>query len=134
VRIPINNDQGEFDAQVQSLTKLIIDSLNEAEIEKGLTVPPSTKGIGKLELFLADKNVPEAGAITSFLKNLQALRSSGVAHRKGSNYAKIAAIFDLENKELKEAAAGLFRSAHSMLRSLGKALLPETDWGEEPSR
>lgn len=60
VRIPLQNDQGEFDAQVQSLTKLVIDSLNEAELVKGLTVPSETKGIGKLQLFLEDRKVGAA--------------------------------------------------------------------------
>jgi hypothetical protein len=128
LRIPINNDQAEFDAQVQSLTKLLVDSLNEAILAKELSLPPETKGISKLEAFLKVKNVKETSAIIAFLRNLQALRSTGVAHRKGSNYEKIAKIFDLENKEFKEVAAGLFTSALDMLRALGGEMLPGHEW------
>jgi hypothetical protein len=34
LRIPLGDNQLEFDQQVIALTKIIIDSLNEAEIEK----------------------------------------------------------------------------------------------------
>lgn len=128
VRIPIHNDQAEFDSQVQSLTKLLIDSLNEAELVKGLTVPGEAKGIAKFHLFLEDRKVTDAAKLTGFLRNLQALRSSGVAHRKGSTYEKVAKIFDLENRELKEVAAELFSNSQLMLRTLGSHFLPEEDW------
>ncbi len=128
LRIPVQNDQGEFDAQVQSLTKLIVDSLNEAKLAEGLSLPANTKGISKFEAFLNGKNFQETVRHIEFLRNLQELRSSGVAHRKGSAYAKIAKVFDLENKELKEVAAGLFGSARQLTVDLGKAFLPGVDW------
>jgi hypothetical protein len=128
LRIPVHNDQAEFDAQVQSLTKLIVDSLNEALLAKGLSLAPESKGISKFEAFLTAKNIRETSAIVSFLRDLQTLRSTGVAHRKGSKYEKIAKIFDLENKELKDVAAGLFTAATRMLRALGAELLPGHDW------
>ncbi len=128
LRIPIHNDQGEFDSQVQSLTKLIIDSLNEAELAKGISLPPDAKGISKFEAFLQANNVKAAVDIVKFLRNLQDLRSTGVAHRKGSKYEKVARTFDLENKELKEVAAGLFTLVLERLRSLGEAYLPEEAW------
>lgn len=128
VRIPLQNDQGEFDAQVQSLTKLIIDSMNEASLIQGLVVPPETKGIGKFQLFLEHHRVSDAPEIVSFLRNLQSLRSFGVAHRKGSGYEKIAKIFELETRDLKDVAAGLFKSAHEMLRKLGRHFMPDENW------
>jgi hypothetical protein len=128
IRIPLQNDQGEFDAQVQSLTKLVIDSLNEAELVKGLAVPAEAKGIAKFQLFLEERKMPDAAKITGFLRNLQALRSTGVAHRKGSGYEKIAKLFDLENRELKEVAAELFDNSLQMLQSLGRHFIPGEDW------
>jgi hypothetical protein len=128
VRIPLQNDQGEFDAQVQSLTKLVVDSLNEAVLVKGLLVPAETKGIDKFQLFLEGRKVADAAKIARFLRDLQALRSSGVAHRKGSNYEKVAKLFDLENRELKEVAAELFGSSLQMLQTLGSHFIPEVDW------
>ncbi len=131
LRIPIHNDQGEFDGQVQSLTKLVIDSLNEVELAKGLSLPPETKGISKFEAYLNANKVKNASAIIHFLRDLQDLRSTGVAHRKGSKYKKVAKTFDLENKELKEVAASLFTSALSALRELGSVFLPDEEWDPE---
>jgi hypothetical protein len=128
LRIPVHNDQGEFDAQVQSLTKLMVDSLNEAKLAEGLSLPVNTKGISKFEAFLNGNNFKETALHIEFLRNLQELRSTGVAHRKGSGYAKMAKVFDLENKELKEVAAGLFGSARQLTVDLGKAFLPGVDW------
>lgn len=131
LHIPIHNDQAEFDGQVQSLTKLIIDSLNESELVKGLSLPAETMGISKLDAFLTENKVKNAPDIIRFLRGLQNLRSTGVAHRKGGKYAKVAKIFDLENRELKEVAADLFASALRMLRELGTAFLPEEEWDPE---
>jgi hypothetical protein len=131
LRIPVHNDQAEFDSQVQSLTKLIVDSLNEAMLAKDLSLPPETKGISKFESFLNAKKAKETPVTVKFLRDLQTLRSTGVAHRKGRNYENIAKIFDLEAKELKEVAAGLFADATRMLRSLGAEFLPEQDWDSE---
>ena len=128
LRIPLQNDQGEFDSQVQSLTKLMIDSLNEANIVIGLSVPEKAKGIGKFQCFLQDRQVADSYKIVEFLRNLQALRSSGVAHRKGSAYKKVAKIFDLENRELKEVAAELFAEGQNMLKTLGSHFIPSEDW------
>ena len=47
----------EFDAQVLSLTKVIIDSLNERELKKFISGKISDlKGISKLEQYLAVNN------------------------------------------------------------------------------
>lgn len=124
LRIPLGNDQAEFDGQVQSLTKVLIDSLNETPLAEGLKLEPGAKGIAKLKAFLEDRGVAETAAIISFLRNLQSLRSTGVAHRKGSEYEKIAVVFDLENKELKEVFTGIFQSANEMLDTLQRTLLP----------
>ena len=46
LREPLTEDQGEFDSQVLALTKLLIDSLNEAQIGAALgSVPAGTKGV-----------------------------------------------------------------------------------------
>lgn len=82
-------------------------------------MPAEAKGIAKFQLFLEDRKVTDAAKLTGFLRNLQALRSSGVAHRKGSTYEKVAMIFDLENRELKEVAAELFTNSLQMLQTLG---------------
>jgi len=100
---PLTNDQKEFDEQVLSLTKIFIDSLNEKELVKGISVKKaSPKGIDKLEMFLISKNVRFNEGMFKFLRNLQFLRSASVAHRKGKKYQKVRKLFDFDNKKLQE--------------------------------
>jgi len=52
LHIPTTNDQKEFDEQVLSLTKILIDSLNEKELIKGISIDKENpKGLDKLESF-----------------------------------------------------------------------------------
>lgn len=98
LRIPLTQDQKEFDEQILSLTKILIDSLNEKELVKGITVELKDKarGIDKLEAYLKSGGV-QLPEMISFLRDLQDLRSSGTAHRKSSNYDKAKAKFNLED-------------------------------------
>lgn len=104
LRIPVNNSLAEFDLQVLSLTKVIIDSLNESEITKLLpNAIPNEKGISKLARFLTENGFNGFEEHISFLRELQDLRSKGTAHRKGSGYPKIAKKFQLEELGTDEA-------------------------------
>ena len=90
LHIPLTNSQAEFDSQILAVTKIIIDSLNEQEIVKATSgVNPEIKGgISKFEKFLETHQYPNCQQNIQFLRNLQDLRSSGVAHRKGDKYKK----------------------------------------------
>lgn len=99
LRIPLTNEQKEFDEQVLALVKIFIDSLNEKELEKGLSLASGSKGIDKLEAFLNSKGARFNGMI-EFLRNLQDLRSAGVAHLKGSKYEKVKSAFSIDDKDL----------------------------------
>ncbi len=100
LRIPLTNEQKEFDEQVLSLVKIFIDSLNEKELEKGINiVKKDAKGIDKLEEFLKSKRLVFAEMI-EFLRDLQDLRSTGVAHLKGSRYEKVKQEFSIGQKDL----------------------------------
>ena len=49
------DNQSEFDSQLIALTKIIVDSLNEKEITKGLkTLTENDKAITKLEKFFKE--------------------------------------------------------------------------------
>ena len=122
LRIPLTNEQKEFDEQVLSLTKILIDSLNEKELAKGLTIKEKAKGIDKLEAFLASKNIRFLGMI-EFLRNLQCLRSTGVAHLKGKNYDKIRKEFGIGEKELSEVFDEILIKAIRVLNSLESKFL-----------
>ncbi|MHB8362395.1 MAG: hypothetical protein ACYDBX_02145 [Patescibacteria group bacterium] len=103
LRIPLTNEQKEFDDQVLSLVKILIDSLNEQKLEDNLTIiKKEWKGLDKLEAFLLEKRmIPiECEKIITFLKKLQNLRSTGMSHRKGENYEKIKEYFEIDKKDL----------------------------------
>ena len=53
--------------------------------------------------------------VKEFLRKLQTLRSSGSAHRKGSNYRKIAAEFGVNSINLRSVFLGILRKALSVL-------------------
>lgn len=99
LRIPITNEQSEFDQQVLSLVKVLIDSLNEAELAKKITPKKGDRGINKLKAFF-ELNGTDFSEEIQFLRNLQELRSAGAAHLKGSNYEKCKIIFLIGNKDL----------------------------------
>lgn len=125
LRLPLTTEQKEFDEQVLSLTKLVIDSLNEKELEKGLTLfKKNPKGIDKLEAFLNSKGV-QFQKMIEFLRNLQSLRSSGVAHLKGQNYAKMKKAFGIGEKELPEVFNDILVKAIWTLNSLENRFLKD---------
>jgi hypothetical protein len=121
LHIPTTNDQKEFDEQVLSLTKMFIDSLNEKELAKGISIDKENpKGLDKLEYFLISKNV-RFKDMFEFLRNLQSLRSTSVAHRKSEkrrDYQKVLEFFDFNNKELQEIFGDILIKAIWTLNSL----------------
>lgn len=124
LRIPLNEEQAEFDLQVQYLTKILIDSLNEEEIGKRISaLPPESKGIKKLEAFLKEKHLPDPTNHIDFLKDLQDLRSSSAAHRKGSNYQKTMKRLGFAAKTKKQAFTTLLEKSANLLTYFGNELL-----------
>lgn len=88
--VPLSNNFSKFDSAILSLTKILIDSLNESELVKEIEtdIPENTKGIGKFELYLVQKGLIENSKIIDFMKYLQRIRSTSSAHRKSSNFDK----------------------------------------------
>jgi hypothetical protein len=122
LRIPLTNEQREFDEQVLSLTKLIVDSLNEEELAKGLSLRPNSKGITKLEGFLKSRGL-EIPQLIKYLRNLQDLRSTGVAHLKGNDYANLKQAFGIGEKDLSEVFDRILIEGIWMLNTLERKLL-----------
>ncbi|MBQ6741380.1 MAG: hypothetical protein IJR04_02170 [Bacteroidales bacterium] len=93
------DNDNEFYGLLQSLTLLVVDSLNEGEIwknvdqnnadflaflnEKGITDLSKLAGIKKFELFLVCQGMRNDDLI-SLWRDIQDLRSTNVAHRKSS--------------------------------------------------
>ena len=125
LRIPSTDEQRDFDELVLSLTKILIDSLNQKELKKLISLEQeqnlspdqkkNLKGIDYLELALNSCGVEDAAGHITFLRKLQRLRSRGSAHRKGSNYQKIAKDFGIEDQNLRKVFAGILSKALDVL-------------------
>jgi hypothetical protein len=120
LRIPATAEQVEFDSQVMHLTKIMIDSLNEAQIAKETVCAPGDKGISKVERYLTQRNVPDVEKHIGFLRDLQSLRSTGAAHRKGGNYEKTAKKLRLHEKDRRAVYIEFLNSAIALLAALRK--------------
>ena len=126
LRIPSTDEQGDFDGLVLSLTKILIDSLNQKELKKLISLKQEEnltpdqqeslkRSIGCLEIALNSCGVVDAADHIAFLRKLQSLRSTGSAHRKGSNYQKIAKDFGIESQSLRAVFAGILSKALGVL-------------------
>ena len=117
LRIPLSNSQPEFDSQVLSLVKVMIDSLNEKKITSFYVDPDNEfKGsITKLNKMLDTIGIQGADIHISFLRALQELRSTGTGHRKGKSYEKASRVFGLPDCGFRPAFEGILRQAVGFL-------------------
>ena len=120
LRIPATDEQPDFDAMVLSLTKMLIDSLNEKSLRKLIPCEKQEafkdkRGIALLDAALHLNDLEGADTHIDFLRKLQDLRSSGSAHQKGRNYLKIAEHFGVENQSLRHVFANILNSASDTL-------------------
>ena len=89
LRLPLNDSQPEFETALSLMVKLLVDSLNERSISTIIGEKlPTEKGISKFGRPLVEIGYPHADRDTELLRSLQELRSTGMAHRKGSQYQK----------------------------------------------
>jgi len=121
IRIPATNEQNAFDELVLSLTKLLIDSLNEKELNKFILAEDTTKikgGISRLEIVFQLQGVPRYEEHIKFLRSLQDLRSTGSAHRKGKGYKKIALYFGMDSHSLSTVLKNILVTSNAFLEFL----------------
>ncbi|MGA2499999.1 MAG: hypothetical protein ABSH20_19855, partial [Tepidisphaeraceae bacterium] len=137
VRLPLHDSESELEETVGNLTKLLVDFLNEAELAGQLPPGPADeKGITKLERWLRQAGYPAVERDIGFLRNLQSVRSKGVAHRKGSDYEKVLtrAFGDKRGAaaatKLIEDSLAFVRELHTFAQSQAKPLAVR----EEPGR
>ena len=110
VRVPATDEQKDFDDLVLGLTKILVDSLNEKELNK--FIPTAERGeikgsISRLEKALVVLGVEGYGEHIKFLRDIQNLRSCSTAHRKGSNYQKIAEELGIDSQTLRTVFEGI---------------------------
>lgn len=139
LKLLTHNEQKEFDEQVLALTKILIDSLNEKKLRRLL--PQGRQevswldkllkffflhfrqskrlcGISLLDKALKHRNISDAEQHVKFLRNLQELRSTSVAHRKGDKYIKAVSRMGLDRLSLAEVLKSLFVDGINFLRFL----------------
>jgi len=109
IRVPATDEQKDFDELVLAMTKILVDSLNEKELNK--LIPESDRAdikgsISRLERACSTAKVANANGHIEYLRKLQNLRSAGTAHRKGSNYDKIAQEFQVDSQSLRQVFEG----------------------------
>lgn len=114
VHVPATDEQRDFDELVLGLTKILIDSLNERQLNALIPQDQQTsvKGsISLLEAALTACGVADGSEHIGFLIQLQRLRSSGSAHRKGKEYRRIARDFGMESQNLRAVFTEILRKS-----------------------
>ncbi|MBQ3098616.1 MAG: hypothetical protein IJC66_10720, partial [Kiritimatiellae bacterium] len=106
----------EFDEQILALTKILIDSLNEKELHRILLC--KERGISLFDMVLKRRNVTGSEKHVKFLRNLQELRSTSVAHRKGDKYVKAIRRVGSDRLSLAEVLKRLFVEGINFLQFL----------------
>ena len=104
------NNHSDFDEQILSMTKLVVDSLNQkclqsenddsnTEVESFLKERKVTSslelkaGIDKFQAFIFSKGM-KCPDMVDFLRKVQSLRSNSVAHRKSNKRKDLAKLYE----------------------------------------
>jgi hypothetical protein len=118
LHVPPTDEVLAFDQQVGSLTKLLVDSLNDAELAKHITVEKDDKSIRKLEKYLASKGKADFASHTGLLRDLQGYRSTNAAHRRGREAAKAFERLGGGRTSPRDVLASVFDRARALLEYL----------------
>ena len=117
----LSNEQSEFDAQVLALTKITIDSINVKSLRNHLGVTDkSTKSISLMENLLEKLESPHFSALSSLLKGVQSVRSTGVAHRKGTEYEKTMSKLNIDEGDYASEFDQLLLGMHFLFEEIMK--------------
>lgn len=139
-----SKNPNDFEEQILSLTKVLIDSLNEAELLKGIDETNSDVQSRLKELSASDKNAVKGGISRfelyllsqgkdlhesiAFLRNLQELRSSSTAHRKSRSKKNACEdYFQTNSKTQQMVLEDIFNKGIVLVESLKNAFLSRKD-------
>ncbi|MDE0010848.1 MAG: hypothetical protein OXU36_06870 [Candidatus Poribacteria bacterium] len=114
LRIPVSDEQCDFDDLVQDLQTILIESIDVKGLRRLLSEAErvNLKGKRSIEVLgeiLSFHSVEDADHRISFLQKLQTLRSKGSGHRKGGDYQKIANYFGVDSLGQREAFIGILK-------------------------
>lgn len=119
LHVPTSDNPAELDAQLLGLAKILIDSLNDAGLDTALTENRADeRSLAKLERYLTGEAYPHVQRDLQLLRAIQGLRSTGVAHVRGSNYTKALARLGLDGAKAPRIVTTLLDGATQMLESL----------------
>lgn len=107
------NEQSEFDSQVLSLVKITIDSINVSQLKKYTSIEQDAKSIKLLAEFLHQEG--STFDVATLLGGLQGVRSTGVAHRRGTKYETTIARLGIEDDKLITAFDNLLKQMTNLL-------------------
>ncbi|MEF3099706.1 hypothetical protein QFJ66_10285 [Raoultella terrigena] len=100
LRSMLTKEQSEFDAQILALTKVTIDSINVKSLREYLEVTDSNiKSIGLIEILLTELQSDNLAEQIGLLRGIQSVRSTGVAHRKGTDYEKVISRLNIDHDD-----------------------------------
>jgi len=126
IRVPLSDTTAEFDRQVLLLAKLLIDSLDDAQLVEELGgALPDERSIGKFDRFLALKGYPHRDRDIKLLRAIQAARSTGAAHRRGEHFRKTRTELQLDEREVSDVFRELLSRVNQMLVGLLTYFVPE---------
>lgn len=122
IRSMLGNEQSEFDALILSLAKVTIDSVNVVDVRAYVgETDPQQKSIFLMERLFTKLGIENSDKFAAFLSTVQSLRSTGVAHRKGSKYQKAAENSDLSSVGFRAKYDEMLRDFASLFHELEKS-------------
>ncbi len=114
------NEQSEFDSQVLALVKITIDSINVKGLKEHVSIEEN-RSIKLLSTYLKEGGVQFD--IASFLGSLQGIRSTGVAHRRGSKYEKTIERLGINDGALVQAFDRILEQMTELLVEINQVFL-----------
>jgi hypothetical protein len=122
LRSLIKEEQVEFDSQVLALVKVTIDSINAKQL-KMLTTSDEIGSSKLLSNYLGDSEITFNAS--EFLGGLQGIRSTGVAHRKGSKYESTIAKLKIDDSDFTGAFDDMLIKMSTLLNEISEKLIEE---------
>jgi hypothetical protein len=119
LHVPSSDNPAELDAQILGLAKILVDSLNDPALDAALASPVADeRSLAKLERLLRKLGYRETDRDLVVLRSIQGLRSSGVAHTRGSTYEKSLKRLGLIGQPAPVVVSRLLAGAVLMLETL----------------
>jgi len=133
LHVPHTENTLEFDQEALKLTKLLVDSINDSELDKHIVAIKDEKSLSKLERYLVANGRTDHAPHIAFLRRLQRYRSTNAAHRRGSDAKKAFDALADGTSSKRETLSALLCSATDLLEYLTTVNTPATPTGGTPS-